>query len=81
MMMWLQQSDPIYNMGIDVMRPAFNFKPKYRVTMLIREEWTRRTGTPPVVKGLIWFTYGSRMKEGTGTGVCGKKAQHFSRKL
>jgi len=47
--MWLQQSDPMFNMGVDVMRPAFNFKPKYRVTMLIREEWTRE---------LIWFRDG-----------------------
>jgi hypothetical protein len=23
--MWLQQSDPIFNMGVDAMRPAFNF--------------------------------------------------------
>jgi len=47
------------------MRPTFNFEPKYRVTMLTMEEWTRGTGTPPVVKELIWFTNGSRMKEGT----------------
>ena len=44
------------------MRPAFNFEPKYRVTMLIREEWTR---------GLIWFRNGSRM-EGTRAGVYGQ---------
>ena len=31
-LMRLQQSDPIFNMGVDVMRPAFNFEPKYRVT-------------------------------------------------
>jgi len=51
-------------MGVDAMRPTFNFEPKYRVTMLTREDWTRGTGTPPVVKGLVWFTDGSRM-EGT----------------
>ena len=51
------------------MRPEFNFKPKYRVTMLPREEWTKETGTPPVVKGLICFTDGSRMKKGTEAGV------------
>ena len=60
----LQQSDPTFNMGVDAMRPTFNFEPKYRVTMLTREDWTRGTGTPPVVKGLVWFTDGSRM-EGT----------------
>ena len=54
------------------MRPAFNFEPKYRVTILTREEWSRRPGTPPVVKGIVWYTGGSRMMEGTGAEVCGK---------
>jgi len=58
-------------MGVDVMRPAFNFEPKYRVNILTREEWSRRPGTPLVVKGLVWYTGGSRMKEGTEAGVCG----------
>jgi len=53
------------------MRPAFNFEPKYRVTMLTREEWTKGTGTP-AVKGLVWFTDGSKMREGTGAGVYGQ---------
>ena len=61
--MRLQQSDPIFNMGVDITRPAFNFKMKYRVTTLIREEWTR---------GLIWFRDGSRMKEETRAGVYGQ---------
>jgi len=60
--MRLQQSDPIFNMGVDDMRSAFNFEPKYKVTMLTREDCTKGTGTPPVVKGLVWFTDGSRMK-------------------
>jgi len=69
-LMRLQQPDPIFNMGVDAMRPAaFNFEPKYTVTILIREEWTKGTGTPPAVKGLVWFTDGSKMKEGTGAGV------------
>ena len=54
------------------MRSAFNLEPIYRVTMLTREELARGPGTPPVVKGLLWFTDGSRMKEGTGAGVCGQ---------
>jgi hypothetical protein len=62
----LQQSDPTFNIGADVMRPAFNFEPKYRVNMLTMEDWIRGNGTPPVV----WFTDGSRM-EGTGVGVYG----------
>ena len=35
-LMQLQQSDPIFNTGVDVMRPAYNFEPQYRVTMLTR---------------------------------------------
>jgi len=61
--MQLDRSDPIFNMGIDFMRPALNLEPKYRVTMLTREMWTRGPESPPVVKGLVWFTDGSRAKE------------------
>jgi len=71
-LMWLQELDPILNMGVDVMRLAINFEPIYRITMLTRAEWTRGTGTPPVVKGLIWFTDEARMKEGTGAGAYGQ---------
>jgi hypothetical protein len=71
-------------MGVDVMRPVFNLEPKYRVTMLTRKEWTRGIGTRPIVKGLVWFTDGSRIAEGTGAGVFlalfRKKAQYLSRK-
>jgi hypothetical protein len=56
-------------MRVDVMMPVFNSELKYRVTMLTREEWTRGTGNAAVVKGLVWFTDGSRMREGTGTGA------------
>jgi hypothetical protein len=34
-----------------------------------REVWTEGTGAPPAVKGLVWFTDGSKMWEGTGVGV------------
>ena len=68
-LMWLQQSDHIFNMGVDVMRPAYNFEPQYRVTMLTREDWTKATGTPPAVKGLLWFRDVSKMRERTGAGV------------
>jgi len=70
--MRLQQSDPIFNMGVDVMRPAFNFEPKYRVTMLTTEDCTKETGAPPAVKGLVWFTDGSKTREETGAGVYGQ---------
>jgi hypothetical protein len=56
--MRLQRSDPIFNMGVDIMKPAFNLERKYRVTMLTREEWTTGQATP-VVNGLIWLNDGS----------------------
>jgi len=54
------------------MKPVFNLEPKYRVTMLKREEWTSEPGIPPAVKGLVWFTDGSRTLEGTGAGLNGQ---------
>jgi len=68
-LMQLQQSDPMFNMGVDIMRPAHNFEPRYGVTMLTREDWTKATGAPSAVKGLVWFTDGSRAGEGIGAGV------------
>ena len=38
------------------MKAVFKLEPKYRVTILTREEWTRNPGTPPAVKGLICYT-------------------------
>jgi len=71
-LMQLHQSDPIFNMVADVMRPAYNFEPQYRVTMLTRVDWTKATAAPPAVKGLVWFTDGCKMREGTGAGVYGQ---------
>jgi hypothetical protein len=70
--MRLQQSDPLFNKEVDVMRPAFNLEPNYRVTILKREDWTKATSTPPAVNGLVWFTDGSKMREGTGDEVYGQ---------
>jgi len=50
----------MFNMGVEVMRPKFNFEPKCRVTMLTREEWTKGPRTSPAVKGLVWCRDGSR---------------------
>jgi hypothetical protein len=61
--------------AVDIMRPAFNFKPKYRVKMLTREQWTKGTGFPPAVKGLTWFTGGSKTNGGAGAGVYGHSAK------
>jgi hypothetical protein len=67
----LQQSNPIFNMRVDVMRPTYNFEPTYRVMALTREDWTTGTGTPPIVKGHVWFTDGSQMRgEGGGAAAC-----------
>jgi hypothetical protein len=67
----LQKSDPIFNMRVDVMKPVFNLEPKYRVTMLTREEWTSGPWTHPAVKGLVWFTDGSRTAKRSGLGSMG----------
>ena len=32
----------------------------------------RRPRTPPMVKGLVWYTDGSRTAEGTGAGIYGQ---------
>jgi hypothetical protein len=67
----LQKSYPIFNVGVDIMKPGFKLERKYRVTMLTREESTRGAATP-VVMGLIWFTDGSGTKEENGAAVYGK---------
>jgi ribonuclease HI len=40
--------------------------------MLTREDWTQGTGTSAAVKGLIWFTDESKMKEVNRAGVYGQ---------
>jgi len=74
-LMQLQRSDPMFNMGVVVMRPAFNFEPKYTVPMLTKEEWTRRPETPPIVRGLIWYTDGSKTWGETWAGVYGQSSR------
>jgi hypothetical protein len=66
--MQLQKSDPIFNTGVDVIRPVLNLEPKYKVTMLTKEKLTRGPKTSPAIKGLLWFMDGSRTAEGTGAG-------------
>ena len=82
-LMWLQRSDLTFNMRVDVMMPAFNLEPKYRVTMLTTAKWTRWPGTA-VVKGLVWYAVGSRMLGGNEGwslwAIFGKKVQYLSRK-
>jgi hypothetical protein len=82
-LMQLQRLDPVFNMGVDVMRPTFNCEPKYRVTILTRGKWNRGPWTP-VVKGLILFMDGSRMTGDRGWSlwaIFGKKAQYLCGKV
>jgi len=46
--------------------------------MLTREDWSEGSNIPPVVKGLVWFTDGSKMRDGTRSGAYG---QTVGRKL
>jgi len=69
--MQLQKLDPIFNTGVNVMRPACNFEPRYKVTMLTTEEWTKGPETS-AVKRLVWYTDGSRLWRGTGARVYGQ---------
>jgi len=46
--------------------------------MLTREEWTTEPRTPPPVKGLGWYTDGSKALGGAGAGVY---EQSLGRKL
>ena len=39
---------------------------------MTRGAWTKGTVAPPGFKGLVWFTVGSKMREGTGAGVYGQ---------
>jgi hypothetical protein len=77
-------------MGVDVMRLATNVEPRYIVTMMTREEWTIGPVTPTAVKGLIWYTDGSRTRGwGLGYGdwgrslwaIFGKKPQYLYKKI
>jgi hypothetical protein len=62
-------------MGVDATRLTFNFEPRYRVTIPHREDWTKGPAAPPEVKGLVWYTDGSKMKGGTGAGVYGQSVK------
>lgn len=53
------------------MRLAYSFETKYRVIMLNTEKRTEGPVSLPVVKGLVWYTDGSKMQKRTGTRVCG----------
>jgi hypothetical protein len=58
-------------MRSNMMRLAYSFETKYRVIMLNTEKRTEGPVSLPVVKGLVWYTDGSKMQKRTGTRVCG----------
>jgi hypothetical protein len=62
-------------MRVEVMRPTYNFEPRYRVMVLTRKDWTIGTGTLPIVKGHVWFTDRSQMRGGARAGVYGQSVR------
>jgi hypothetical protein len=74
----LQQLDPIFNMKVDVMRPTYNFEPRYRVTALTREDIRPQVlGLVPVSRGMSGSQMGPRCGGDWGQGVweaCEKEA-------
>jgi hypothetical protein len=74
-LIWIQQANPIFKIGVDAVKPVYNLDRTYRVTMLTRREWTKRAGAPPSVKGLVWYTDWSVMGVRAGAGVYGQSAR------
>jgi hypothetical protein len=72
--MRLQKLDLTSNMEVDVIRIAHNFEPKYRITMLTTQKWAKGPGTPPAVKGLVWYTDRSSAQRGIGDRIYGQSA-------
>jgi hypothetical protein len=71
-------------MGVNVMSPAFNLEPSYRVTMLAREEWTRGRETSPVERVRLVYRWVQEEERHWGWSLwatCGKKAENLSRKV
>jgi len=78
----LQKSGSIFSMRVDVMKSVFNLEPKYRVTMLNREEWIRGPGLLLRLKGSSGTRMGPGLRRGAGRGlwaICQQKAQRPSR--
>jgi hypothetical protein len=54
------------------MRSVFNREHKHRVTLLTREDRTTGSRALPEFKTFVWYTDGSKMRQGTGAGVFGQ---------
>jgi len=39
------------------------------------KDWAKASGAPPPVKGLVWYTDGSKMRDGAGAGVYGQSVR------
>jgi hypothetical protein len=63
---------------VDVMRPAFNLEPKYRVTTLTKEEFARGTGTSAVEKGLSCLQMGPGRRKGPGMESMGNLWEEYT---
>ena len=80
---WLQKSDPIFSIGINVKSPAFNLEPKYRVTMLMRGVDQRTWDSSHNYRGSLvyrWVQDGGRDRDWGPWAILWKKAQYPSRK-
>jgi hypothetical protein len=60
----LQKSDPTLAWGSKLRGQLSILNPNMGL-LCWREEWTRGPGTPPIVKGVVWFTHGSKAGEGS----------------
>jgi hypothetical protein len=58
-------------MRADVIRPAYNFEPKYTVELLSRKDWTIGMGTPPLLRGRSGSQMGPGRRGGPGLGYRG----------
>jgi hypothetical protein len=62
----------MFNVRADVMRPAYNFQPKYRVELLSRKDWTTGTGNLQISRGRSCPQMGPGWRGGPGLGSMGK---------
>ena len=65
----VSRASPSTRMRQDRITATYCFRRRYSVQFPTREEWSTTAG-PLGGQGLIWFTDGSKMEEGTGAGLC-----------
>lgn len=68
---------PITQLPSDVMKKMFMFKRNFKVELSNKVEWKGISSTYNIQRGtLVWFTDGSKTKEGTGAGVFGPRTNY-----